>query len=94
MLDESPPYRRACQSRDTDPEEDKRNSHPPLLVAIAGEVPDGRIIQPLHRTREETVEAGDDDDGGVAGGGDPDQEEDGRQEDGRDDGIDGAKEAV
>ena len=94
MLDESPAYRRARQSRNTDPEEDKRDSHPHLLVAIAGEVPDGRVVQPLHRTGEETVEACNDGDSGVARSGDPDQEEDGRQEDGRDNSIDGAEEAV
>ena len=96
MLNEGPTDRRTRQRRDTDPQEDKRDSGTPLLlaVAVAREVPDGRIIQPLHGAGEETVEARNDYDGGMAFRADPDEEKDASEEDAGDNGVDVAKVAV
>ena len=93
-LDDNPTNRRARQCCDADPQKDKRNPHALLGHIVSREVPDGRVVQPLHGTGEEAVEAGHDGDGGMAGGADPDEEEDAGHEDAGDDGVDGAEAAV
>lgn len=92
-LNDNPTDRAARKCRDADPHEDKRDPHA-LLERIVCEFPDNRVVQPLHRTREEPVEASNDRDTGVARGADPGEQEDGRRKDARDDRVDWAEEAV
>lgn len=80
VLDERPTDRRARKCRNADPKKDESNPYTRLPV-ISREPPDNRVIQPLHGTGEEPVEAGDDGNGGVARSADPDEEEDGGEED-------------
>lgn len=93
-LDHRPANRGARKRRNADPQEDKRHPHALPRRVVRREPPDDEVVQPLHGTGEEAVEARDDDDGGVARGADPEEEEDGRQEDARDDGVGGAEVAV
>ena len=94
MLNDSPTDRRTRKRRNTDPHKHKRDSNPPLRIVITREIPNGRIIQPLHGAGEEAVEARNDDNSGVAFGADPDEQKDAGEEDAGDDGVDVAEVAV
>lgn len=94
VVDESPTDRRPRKRGDADPQEHKRDPNASLRIVISREVPNGRIVQPLHSAREEAVEARDNYDSCVAGSVDPDEQEDGCEEDAGDDGVNVAEEAV
>ena len=94
MFNEGPTDRRTRKRRNTDPQKHKRDSNAPLRIIVSREIPNGGIIQPLDGAREEAVEAGNDHDRRVAFGADPDEEEDSREEDAGDDGVDVAEAAV
>ena len=94
MLDERPTDRRTRKRRDTDPHKDKRDSNTPLRVIVSWEIPNGRIVQPLHGAREEAVKARNDYDSGMAFCADPDEQKDGSEEDAGNNGVDVAEAAV
>ena len=94
MLNEGPTDGRTRKRRNTDPHEDKRDSNTPLRIVIAREIPDCRIIQPLHGAREEAVEARNDYNSRMAFRADPDEEKDGIEENAGNDGVNVAEAAV
>lgn len=94
VVNECSTNRRPRKRRDADPQEHKRDPNTSLRIIISREVPNGRIVQPLHGAREEAVEARNNRDSRMAGSADPDEQEDGCEEDAGDDGVDVAEEAV